>query len=97
MFPTIQTDMAQPELFSKSVVIAYIIMLFFYLPVAIGGFVVFSTTLKDNIIDNLEQNWIKTVVLVLITGHLLSAFNIILNPLYQGVEHAFKAPESNIS
>lgn len=94
MFPTIQTDMQNPELFGKSVVIAYIVMLIFYLPVAIGAFIVFSTQLQDNVIDNLSKNWIRTVVLVLITGHVLSAFNIILNPLYQGIENALKAPES---
>lgn len=70
-------------------------MLIFYLPVAIGGFVAFGSNLKENIIGNLENNWIKTTVIVLITGHILSAFNIILNPLYQGIEHAFKAPPSN--
>jgi vesicular inhibitory amino acid transporter len=69
-------------------------MLIFYLPVAIGGFIVFSTELPDNIIDKLDNNWIKTVVIVLITGHILSAFNIILNPVYQGIENALKAPES---
>jgi solute carrier family 32 (vesicular inhibitory amino acid transporter) len=69
-------------------------MLIFYLPVAIGGFIVFSTELSDNIIDKLDNNWIKTVVIVLITGHILSAFNIILNPVYQGIENALKAPES---
>ena len=45
-------------------------------------------------IDKLDNNWIKTVVIVLITGHILSAFNIILNPVYQGIENALKAPES---
>lgn len=70
-------------------------MLLFYLPVAIGSFIVFSTKLNDNVIDNLDDNWIKTVVLVLITGHLLSAFNIILNPVYQGIEQSLKAPQSN--
>jgi len=69
-------------------------MLIFYLPVAIAGFIVFSTKLQDNIIDSLDNNWIKTVVIVLITGHILSAFNIILNPVYQGIENALKAPES---
>jgi vesicular inhibitory amino acid transporter len=70
-------------------------MLLFYLPVAIGGFLVFGSNLKSNIINNLQNNWIRTTILVLITGHLLTAFNIILNPVFQGVEHAFNAPPSN--
>ena len=67
-------------------------MLFFYLPVAIGCFIAFGYQIKDNIIGNLDDNWLKTTVLVLITGHLLTAFNIILNPVFQGAEQAFNAP-----
>ena len=70
-------------------------MLIFYLPVAIGGFLVYGKTTQNNIIDNLDENWLKTTILVLITLHLLSAFNIILNPVFQGVENAFNAPASN--
>lgn len=92
MFPTIQTDMINPGRFYKSVVLAYFIMLLFYLPVAIGGLVVFGHLTKDNIIDNLDHNWIRTSILVLITGHLLTAYTIILNPVFQGVEHALNAP-----
>ena len=71
-------------------------MILFYLPVAIAGFVVYSNTLSDNITENLNGNWIKTTILVLITGHLLTAFNIILNPVYQGLENFFNAPQSKI-
>lgn len=67
-------------------------MLLFYLPVAIGGLVVFGKFTQNNIIDNLDENWIKTTILILITGHLLTAYTIILNPVFQGVENAFNAP-----
>ena len=69
-------------------------MLLFYMPVAIGGFVVYGASTEDNIIGNLNKTWLRTGVLVLITGHLLTAFNIILNPVFQGVEHAISAPNS---
>jgi vesicular inhibitory amino acid transporter len=69
-------------------------MLFFYLPVGIGCFIVFGNKVKDNIINNLENNWLKTTVLVLITGHLLTAYNIILNPVFQAAEQIFNAPAS---
>jgi hypothetical protein len=50
-----EIDMKKSELFSKSVVIAYIIMSIFYLPVAIGAFIVFSDSkIDDNIIVNLN-------------------------------------------
>ena len=67
-------------------------MLLFYLPVGIGCFVIFGDEIKDNIINNLKDNWLKKTVLVLITGHLLTAYNIILNPVFQGVEQVFNAP-----
>lgn len=92
MFPTIQTDMINPSQFYKSVIISYFIMILFYVPVGIGGLVVFAKLTKDNIIDNLEENWIRTTILILITGHLLTAYTIILNPVFQAVEKAVNAP-----
>ena len=38
-------------------------MLIFYLPVAIGGFLVYGFKTQNNIIDNLDDNWIKTTIL----------------------------------
>ena len=69
-------------------------MLIFYLPVSITGFVVYGYDTQSNIIDNLNDNWIKTTIYILITGHLLTAFTIILNPMFQGIEELFKAPAS---
>lgn len=69
-------------------------MLAFYLPVALAGFVIFGENTQDVIIGNMDKNWLKTGVIILITGHLLTAFNIILNPVYQGFEHSFSAPNS---
>ena len=47
-------------------------MLIFYLPVAISGFFVFAKNTSNNIIDNMDDNWMKTTTLILITGHLLT-------------------------
>jgi solute carrier family 32 (vesicular inhibitory amino acid transporter) len=68
-------------------------MLIFYVPVALGGFLVFGTNIKDNVIANMDSNWLKTSVIILITGHLFTAFNIILNPVFQGLEKVANAPE----
>lgn len=96
MFPTIQTDMQKPGQFTKSVIVSYAVMILFYLPVCIGAFVVYGEAIQDNITDNLQANWIKTTIVILITGHLLTAFNIILNPVYQGAESFFNAPTSTL-
>ena len=67
-------------------------MLVFYMPVAIIAFVVFANKTEANVIENLDKNWINTTILILITGHLLSAYNIILNPVFQGFEKIFNTP-----
>lgn len=69
-------------------------MLLFYLPVAIGGWLVFGSGTMENIIDNMDDHtWIKTAIIILITGHVLTAFTIILNPVFQAFEEVFNAPE----
>lgn len=67
-------------------------MLIFYLPVAIGGYLVFGQNTQENIIDDMDDNWIKTTIIVLITGHVLTAFTIILNPVFQACEQVINAP-----
>ena len=67
-------------------------MLLFYLPVACGGYLVFAKGTKENIIENMDSNWLKPAIIVLITGHVLTAFTIILNPVFQACEQLFNAP-----
>jgi vesicular inhibitory amino acid transporter len=62
------------------------------LPVALGGFIVFGRHTETNIIQNMEKNWLKTTTIILIIGHPMTALNIILNPVFQGIEKAFNAP-----
>lgn len=93
MFPTIQVDMRQPHRFHVAVFIAYSILLIFYLPVSIIGFTVYGAKVQDNILSNLPKNFLRYSVEVLITGHLFTAFTIILNPIFQGVEDLVRAPK----
>lgn len=69
-------------------------MLIMYFPVSVAGYMVFGKDTPNNIIAKLNDNWLKITATILITGHLLTAFNIILNPLFQGLEETFKAPKS---
>lgn len=71
-------------------------MLIFYLPVSITSYIVYGNITKDNVIDNLKDGWIKTSIYILITGHVLTAFTIILNPMFQGFEGIFNAPASTL-
>ncbi|CAF5194593.1 unnamed protein product [Rotaria magnacalcarata] len=93
MFPTIQVDMRQPHRFHLAVIIAYSILLVFYLPVSIIGYVVYGSHVQDNILKNLPRNFLRYTVEILITGHLAMAFTIVLNPIFQGFEELTRVPK----
>ncbi|CAF4185157.1 unnamed protein product, partial [Adineta steineri] len=93
MFPTIQVDMRQPHRFHISVIISYIILLVFYVPVSIIGYSVYGASVKDNILANLPKNFLRYSVEILITGHLAMAFTIVLNPIFQGCEELTRVPK----
>jgi vesicular inhibitory amino acid transporter len=94
MFPTIQVDMQRPQYFYKAVFISYIILLIFYLPVSITGYVVYGSKVADNILANLPENFFRYAIEILITGHLATAFTIVLNPIFQGFEEVVRIPKS---
>ncbi|CAF2552187.1 unnamed protein product [Rotaria sp. Silwood2] len=93
MFPTIQVDMRQPHRFHVAVIIAYSILLVFYLPVSIIGYIAYGSDVKDNILKNLKKDFLRYSVEVLITGHLAMAFTIVLNPIFQGFEELTRVPK----
>lgn len=93
MFPTIQVDMRDPNKFHWSVIIAYIILLIFYMPVSIIGYHVYGSKVADNVLTNLPEDFLRITVEILITGHLGMAFTIVLNPIFQGVEDRLRIPK----
>ena len=86
MFPTIQVDMREPHRFHLSVLIAYAILLVFYVPVSVVGYYIYGSHVKDSVLDNLNKDFYRYSVEILITGHLAMAFTIVLNPIFQGCE-----------
>jgi vesicular inhibitory amino acid transporter len=93
MFPTIQVDMRQPHKFHIAVFIAYAFLLVFYVPVSVVGFAVYGSNVDDNILKNLPENFFRYAVEILITGHLATAFTIVLNPIFQGLEDLTNVPK----
>uniref|UniRef100_F6VBX7 Amino acid transporter transmembrane domain-containing protein n=1 Tax=Ciona intestinalis TaxID=7719 RepID=F6VBX7_CIOIN len=90
VFPTIQVDMKQPDMFPKSVVIGIISVLATYLPICVAGLVVLGDNMThDNILDELAKTWLLYSVIILITSHLLMAFLIVVNPINQDLEGFF--------
>ena len=53
-FPTIQHDMKKPHHFSRSVIIAFISIFIFYLPVSMSGYFVYGSSLTDSIIPSIQ-------------------------------------------
>lgn len=53
-FPTIQHDMKKPHHFSRSIIIAFIIIFIFYLPVSMSGYFVYGSSLTDSIIPSIQ-------------------------------------------
>jgi hypothetical protein len=64
--------------------------------VAISAYSVFSGEIKSNIIENLDNSWLKIGSIIAMTVNLLFSINIILNPIYQSLEKLLKAPSSNL-
>jgi vesicular inhibitory amino acid transporter len=93
MFPTIQVDMREPHRFHLAVIIAYALLLVFYLPVSIIGYIVYGSYVTDNILATLQKNFLRSTVEILITGHLAMAFTIVLNPIFQGFEEFIRVPK----
>lgn len=91
-FPTIQNDMKDRAMFSKSVSIAFVALALLYIPVAACGYILFGSNLKDNILDSLTKGPDMIVVEVLLASHLLFAFIIIINPFCQEFEQLLKVP-----
>lgn len=71
-----------------------------FAPMVISAFYILGDLTSDNVlvtIEAIDKSWITYTVQVLFLFHLLSAFNIVLNPLWQGLEHIchFKNGEYN--
>lgn len=103
-FPTIQNDMREKTRFSTSIVIGFAVILGLYLPIVIGGFIMYGNSVDPNILTSLshklpngsEQNgeWLVTAANVLMGIHLVLAFLIVVNPVCQEVEELLSVPHN---
>uniref|UniRef100_A0AC34QLM6 Amino acid transporter transmembrane domain-containing protein n=1 Tax=Panagrolaimus sp. JU765 TaxID=591449 RepID=A0AC34QLM6_9BILA len=91
-FPTIQHDMKKPSEFTKSSVLAFILIGVLYLPVSILGYASYGDSLTDNVIGSIQTSWIQQITNLLITFHCLFAMTMIFNPLNQEIEEIFHIP-----
>lgn len=91
VLPTIQIDMKDKSQFTKSVILAFMLMLLIYLPVAIIGYGYFGNSVYDNVTRNLEHvsqyPWLTVIIQVLLTAHAYCAFLISINPVNLSLEN----------
>ncbi|CAH1170052.1 unnamed protein product [Phaedon cochleariae] len=92
-FPTIQNDMKNRKDFSMSVAIAFIIIMLLYFPITIGGFLVYGEGVNINLTLSMTKNLMVDLGNILIAIHLIFAFLIVLNPVFQDVEESFQLPK----
>ncbi|KAL3882288.1 hypothetical protein ACJMK2_028650 [Sinanodonta woodiana] len=93
-FPTFQTDMRNQKHFGRAVLVGYLIVLAMYLPVSLGGYFVYGELVQDNVLNVVSNGYLKYIVQILITVHLLLGFIIVINPFCQELEHLIKIPET---
>lgn len=91
-FPTFQADMRNPEKFGIAIFISYMIVLLMYLPVAIGGYMVYGINTKDNILETVSSGPMQYAVEIMITLHIFCSFIIVINPVCQEFEELLKIP-----
>ncbi|CAB3361564.1 Hypothetical predicted protein [Cloeon dipterum] len=91
-FPTIQNDMLDRSRFPFSVAVGFILIMVLYLPVAIGGMLVYGETVSPNIALTLGDSWLVDAANLLMACHLILAFLIVTNPVSQELEHIMNVP-----
>lgn len=68
-----------------------------YQLIASLGYFTYGHELYDNILKNLTVGWLRYVSEILLTIHLIFAFVINSNPVFQTFESLFKIPTSIFS
>ncbi|CAJ0596928.1 unnamed protein product [Cylicocyclus nassatus] len=86
VFPTIQHDMKKPRLFGRSVWVAYILIVLYYLCIAIGGYIVYGASVGDAVIHSIQWQWVQQTVNAMVALHVITTIVIVFSPLTQQVE-----------
>ncbi|KAF5278130.1 hypothetical protein FQR65_LT03646 [Abscondita terminalis] len=93
-FPTIQNDMINKRKFSFSISIAFTVIMMLYLPIAIGGYLIYGEHVQANVAISLGHSSLSVLANMLMGIHLIFAFLIVINPVCQELEEAFDVPDT---
>ncbi|CEF59362.1 Amino acid transporter, transmembrane family-containing protein [Strongyloides ratti] len=92
VFPTIQHDMKKPNKFTRSSIVAFILVLTMYIPVTVLGYMVYGDSVQDSIISSLQIPLLQNIANAFIAIHCILTLTIVINPLNQEVEHYLDIP-----
>eukprot|EP01135_Chromosphaera_perkinsii_P011667 Nk52_evm5s2473 gene=Nk52_evmTU5s2473 len=87
VFPAVQREMPTQHHFKKSVAVAFPIIFSFYVVVSTIGYYTYGDAVEDNILKNLPKNVTFYIVTSAITIHVLMAYVVFMNPLFQICEY----------
>jgi len=73
------------------------VILLLYLPVAIGGYLVYGEEVEANVILSLGRGPFVVFANIFMAVHLVLAFLIVVNPVCQELEEIFEVPHSEYS
>uniref|UniRef100_A0AC34FE69 Amino acid transporter transmembrane domain-containing protein n=1 Tax=Panagrolaimus sp. ES5 TaxID=591445 RepID=A0AC34FE69_9BILA len=91
-FPTIQHDMKRPSEFTKSTILAFGIITIMYVPVCIMGYITYGDSLRDSIINSIQNSALQQAINIFITIHCILTLTIVFNPLNQEAEEILNVP-----
>lgn len=69
-----------------------LVILALYLPVTVGGYLVYGEDVDPNLSLSLTKTWLVTIANILMAIHLVLAFLIVINPVCQELEEIFNVP-----
>ncbi|XP_008219132.1 PREDICTED: lysine histidine transporter-like 5 [Prunus mume] len=71
----------------RGVVVAYIIVIFCYLAVAISGFWAFGNAVEDDVLISLEKpNWLVALANIMVFFHVIGSYQIFSMPVFDVIE-----------
>ena len=102
IFPTIQNDMEQPEKFTTSITIGYFIISIIYIVTPLGAYIILGDLIKEDLLTTFSylelyfsNHLFRTFCMAAqacICGHVLCAFVLNMNPIYQQIEGMMGIP-----
>ncbi|EJW79646.1 hypothetical protein WUBG_09445, partial [Wuchereria bancrofti] len=91
-FPTILHDMRKPYHFTRSSVMAFLIVYLLYTPVCVLAYMTYGNSLRESILNSVQNTALQQGANILITLHCILTLTIVFNPLNQEAEEILSVP-----